>query len=138
MTKEISKEVRAKVFCLYYGCQVQKRNDCEDELSIFTFNSSYNIGAVVDDESVQLILSDLSDISDEDLIDVSRVAGLSDDEIDSFDNINEESKKAWAANIDDLLYPMADFLRSRGYMLPAHGITDLFEAGIAVRKNKEV
>lgn len=135
MTKEISKDVIAKVFFSHYGCDyyfrgfphVYKVGECH------TFKLAWESNF----KDCQLILSDLSDISDADVETCWKFGGKT-------MNSSYYNKKGAIVNLEfDGLTPehiiaIIDFLRSRSYMLPAHGITDLFEAGIAVRKNKEV
>lgn len=95
----------------------------------------------------QLLLTPLSEISDEDLLEVAKLTGwfnwYNSPNMQYFKNIHGNPCVSNADRIgkyesfclkeDELLSAQADYLRSKSYALPYMGI-DLFESGIAVKK----
>lgn len=132
-------EIRTKIFGLYLGCEVKESYHKEPGIlyglfghkaSVIHHNTSWNFPI----DECQLILTDLSEITDEDCITV-------------FELEHPNSKSTPESKIEDvkfwiekgaISYFVADKLRELRYMLPAYGIENLFEAEIAVRKQKEV
>lgn len=165
MTKEISKEVIAKVLGLYLGAEVETPDGTGIMHTVCQSGHIYAKCEGMQTEEYtlyecQLILSDLSAISEADKIEVAKIAGFNTPDtpegmayiglgIILFHLCNttpyDDSRfnTVWTRKFITEVKPstvlfIIDFLRSRSYMLPAFGIPDLFEAGIAVRKNKEV
>lgn len=145
----MNKEIRAKIFGLYLGCDIcmpDGHTATIVSVGLDEFNSiehstgSYGIHHYNGEE--KLLLHDLRDITDEDLTIVAELLGCKD-----YNSIRYEASNGGYffidyiskrdcnkyAGIDILPFQVADYLRSRGYMLPYNGI-DLFEADIAKRK----
>lgn len=86
-------------------------------------------------EDSKLILTPLSEITDEDAIEVAEICGF---------NSNQKQMGKWFVK-DGLMHKadfcadkyvqLIDFLRSRSYALPYTGI-DLYEAGIAIKPSE--
>jgi hypothetical protein len=151
----LTNEEKAKVFGLYIGCSYRYYNKTAviDGLVISDIEDNDHAG------NPQLILTDLSDITDEDAIEVARI-------LDTWlvEEMEHELVREKMGTIGEMItirgasdhsryvkfyMPMGhifcsenentgnpeaiDFLRSRSYHLPYKGI-NLYEAGIAIKK----
>lgn len=135
--QQLTAEDKARVFAQYLGCKYTDTTAEEPEVfpvigeTITCFERYPRAMA-----TAQLILRPLSKISDEDKSEVCRLA---DNTIDTDHVLTEKDKKNLVKGMYDAMnegefpYHIADFLRSRSYMLPYKGI-DLFEAGIAIEQ----
>lgn len=154
---EISNELRARVFALHLGCGYTYENEFGRYKNVVDWKLLQKIqtGYGIDP---QLLLTPLSEISDADAIEVAKivmpvasgdylfVVMRMDDKVIVRFNENVDVAIFYDGNIviasvhDEEYMPAfnipnaVDLLRSKEYALPAYGIPDLFEAGIAVRK----
>ncbi len=143
----ITNETRAKIFALYLVCDICYENSTTDDIIVDKLNgvmfdyciegeitvSLPMLDAPIQD--CQLILTPLSEITDEDAIEVAKMNNLLYRKAISGRNEGIDKQaiafgKRMAREAD---FATGDFLRSRGYMLPYMNI-DLFEAGIAIKK----
>lgn len=121
--KQEDKELKARVFALYYLEQVLMHEGWDSPGCVFNIKS--------ESETCWLELKPLSAISDEDVLEVARLRGFVNftrvncNDVGYFVHWNLKSGKERGKFIKfiDLLQPEIDYLRSRGYALPAFGYT---------------
>lgn len=151
----MSKEDRARVFALYLGCDLDLGDNehtatlagvgMDDFTSIEHSTGSYGEHSI-HDQSTKLILKDLSEISDEDAVEVAKILKVSysnNPESDACFDITglayflqelfETGSDVMSVTGDKFLL-LSDYLRSKSYMLPYKG-QDLFTTGIAVKES---
>lgn len=126
MNNTLTTEDKERIWGLYIGSKYKFPNGKNEEIitGVVCYNAAYG------NYDAKLILKDLSDITDEDAIEVANIIGLKEWE--------EEDKLAYGKEYameygNGIIYRVADFLRSKSYMIPYKGI-NLFDAGIAIRK----
>lgn len=140
--QQLTAEDKARVFAQYLGCKYTDTTAEEPEVfpvigeTITCFERYPRAMA-----TAQLILRNISKISDEDLRDACEIAADEEDKgivPKGYSFSAEERASLITAFEEDMKvyqfdYRLADFLRSRSYALPYRGI-DLFEAGIAIEQ----
>lgn len=134
----LTTEDRGKVFALYYGSKYSYVDDGGVEITEEV--SGITVECICDNDHVgnpQLSLYDLSDITDEDAVEVAKIYYETDE--GSWQQgkgvINLLIKEPYIKLVHprfDTICAVIDFLRSRLYALPYKGI-NLFDAGIAKR-----
>lgn len=168
----ITNEMKAKIFGLYIGCECVYDNSMplsRHAGNILGYDYRYGFmistkNAIVpfrfvSQEFTQLILTPLSEITDEDAIEVARLLDpwlveqmayeltrekISDKgHIITIEGMRDKSRKVriflpmghvFCSDNENTINPgVIDFLRSRGYALPYMGI-DLFQSNIAIQK----
>lgn len=135
-----------RIFHLYFGCEVQHDNGTimgkyVGKLIGYDYRYGYMLSTnnpvapykYCNPEYCQLILTDLSEITDEDAEKIAEMGGYIRATVDNGKAIINYSDNELRL---DHCIEITDFLRSRFYMLPAYGIENLFEAEIAIRKTK--
>lgn len=134
---QLTNEIKSKIFHLYCPCEVciQIDNYGIRKMTGVKQSSPHLLVGVetLDIESCKLILTPISEITDEDAISAYDIEHPK-NEASDLDKV--ESLKMWIET-DAIGRDVADFLRSRGYALPYMGI-DLFETGIAIPKTKKL
>ncbi len=120
--KEITPEIKKRILALYWGQEVLRWKP--------TYGS-HRIGKVGEPLMGHLYLTPLSKITDEDAIEVGRLNGIKTDN----PLLVGKSLAYWLGKDKgrrDVIFEVADFLRSRGYALPAfgHSVDDLVKAGV--------
>lgn len=120
--KQITPEIKARVFALYWGQKIwtEKSNPkCLDVVDAYIDFDPYDSD---DFDDAVLLVKQLSSITDEDAIELNKMHN-------------------WTKGVHETKYwyqDEADYLRSKGYALPAFGysVDELVEAGVF--KIKEV
>lgn len=128
--KEITQETRAKIFALYWGQEIAFHLDDSVLLKV------EDIISIIKDlpatgRQLSLLLTPLSAITDEDAIEIAKICGIEEGVISS--GLKKDFRKNLSNDLfDDMTIDIADFLRSRGYALPAFGFTvdELVEVGV--------
>lgn len=147
---QLTNEIKAKIFGLYIGCEVQ----VEGEERICTLSSAVDDGNYkvrywdadgyeffwCNISKCKLILRQLFSpfckLSDEEHSKVLSIIHKSSRHY-SIVNANSVIEGGFGNNIPlDLCWEIQDYLRSRGYALPYLNI-DLFESGIAIKKTNK-
>jgi hypothetical protein len=152
---EVSKEIRAKIFANYLGCEYENINGNDGIVDGDCLSRLYS------SPSMKLILRSLEDITDGEIKELAKIAYnkewvsverqksliqvTSADDCTLqlyFENCGISAGDEYGNTVfidPDVLQSIAigDKLREWGFMLPAYGIPDLFEAGVAVRKDSK-
>lgn len=126
MKAEINNENKAKFFALYWGQKV-----AENPIGYLIVNGTTLDYIHTNSMDCILNLKPLSSISDEDAIEVARIAGVGEDDINT--GLKPDFRESIIAILDENMYPLeiSDFLRSRSYALPWMGLSvdEMVEAG---------
>jgi hypothetical protein len=157
----ITDEMKARIFGLYWGCEVSylyllgdtHREGSGRVVGIYMHDDAWVLdlmdwqGAIyptdVDENQCRLMLMRLSDIADEHINGAWDASGIGEHIIDnskeSFLRMFDPSKCAESdERLGQAIYlKVYDYLRSKFYALPYENI-DLFEAGIAIPKLQEL
>lgn len=151
---EITNEFRARVFAAYMPCLAMYGTEgpyaiqgvsLMEEMAIFEWDEDSDWWNITD--KTQLILTDLQNITDEDAIEVAKIAGWdynnSPNSEAHFDlaglsrflkeDIFNERTFIYSHLNAFVVIKLVDYLRSKHYLLPFLGI-DLIAAGIAIIK----
>lgn len=132
MKKEITPEIRQRIFALYFGQKIMRDNTINKQYPIHGANIDF------DPEGAWLEVKPLSSTTDEDAIEVAKIEdpefndplGFGRRLIKNFHRVLFTTAK-WI--------PIIDYLRSKGYALPAFGysVDELVEAGVFKLKEEE-
>lgn len=138
MNIEITQEIREKIKALYYGQNVLRYKP--------TYGS-YKIRECKPPFTGHLYLKALSDITDEDAIEVFKIQEYRDRKFKDISFDDDKGTLCVCIETDEDEYGVfeavysngVDYLRSKGYALPAHGFTvqELIDAGVYKIKSKE-
>lgn len=111
------------IFALYWGCKYTYKNEWgtySAEVGDYHWMDHVKQGA-------QIHLKELSEITDEDALHIALTFYTH-----YKSDIINATKESLLVHTESLEYPVADYLRSKGYALPFEG-QDLFESGIAIK-----
>ena len=124
MKAEINNENKAKFFAQYWGQRIINWNN--NSVGIGLVNSGY-----INDVGIWIELKSLSDISNEYAIEVAIFEGYERGNSAGHNSFN--GKRIVTEECNKLSQRSADFLRSRGYLVPWLGLSceELIEAGWA-------
>lgn len=139
--KQITPETKARIFSCYWGCEYVNKHGIESTIGGHAFMSE-----VIEGKS-HLLVKHLSSITDES----AKVILQMHEPTYDFSNVTKRTKNnlhiyyesgrfggTYDVYVKDLSIDQADYLRSKGYALPAFGysVDELVEAGVF--KIKEV
>jgi hypothetical protein len=134
---QLTKEERAKIYSLYYGADCYHYTGWRDGATEKI--TAKHIAMIEDGGSKysQLILKDLSEITDEDALNVAKTHYENREEMiaASPQRYIKNVKEHVLTPIEVLPYYITDFLRSKSYALPYNG-HDLFTLGIAIKESR--
>lgn len=136
--------LKARAFAAYLGSEVVDLFYGNEEgilcgITYETLSVKHKVIHSRNFDEVKLLLKPLSSISDEDLIEVSKMAG---NDIEDGFIPNEKERKTFIDCLLDsidmgiLPHHIADYLRSRSYLLPFLG-HDLLKENIAIIKTEQ-
>jgi|SRR5690606_30900430 len=130
--KQITPEIKQRIFALYWGQPIIWMSDKEPRHKHHVCAKTMKSTVF---EHMRLGLKPLSSVTDEDLKDLAtQVAGISPSEYASANMVAHKRYKQFIVSIkkEELELDVVDFLRSRGYALPAFGysVDELVEAGV--------
>lgn len=133
--KQITPEIKARVFALYWGQKIAKAEVSDGDDRMSKIGGIYSIQHFAERGWFVQVKS-LSSITDEDAIEVAKIE-------DNFEDPLRRGK-ALIRDFNHILWhqerwsEITDYLRSKGYALPAYGfnVDELVEAGVF--KLKEV
>jgi hypothetical protein len=136
----ITNEIRAKIFALYLRCEIMNVDQKEILIGIcgdMIYSDWRGLKNVCGIDETQLLLTPLSKITDEDKIEVAKMAGY-DPKLYSIEYSQDTfsfccSSSSSYIELKYLQFGVVDYLRSKSYHIPYQDI-DLFEAGIAIEK----
>jgi hypothetical protein len=147
----LTTEEITRVYAMYLGGQVRyagctwdlrgvDSNEILDTITIANPNDGEDWTVTNEWDKFQLILKDLSDITDEDALNVAKMIDVYPYETDRYkiDRVRSWLNKPNIFGHESFLGSMSsvfDFLRSRSYHLPYKNI-NLFEAGIAIKESR--
>lgn len=148
---QLTTEDKARIFALYLGADCEVISvipEMKPYIALGVFAVTTPIISMFQDGvlDIKLLLKDLSDITEEDAIEIIKVDW---NRIEIPDNVKLlEIKRSPTSIIYEFmgqksqihlsyntLYPFADKLRELGYMLPYKGI-NLFDVGLAIKQTK--
>ena len=139
---EITNEIKAKVFAQYLGCDLKTQTGKVQLVGIHVDNFKRVFDAVVlngnvthksEIEGVKLILKPLSDITDEDAVEVAKMLWGN-----KMPNLIETIKhQLFTYSVSDVPARCYQLLQSKGYDMPQYllGGKTLHEAGLAIYEN---
>jgi len=138
---EITNEIKAKVFAQYLGQKCKIKNfepiyvlSHAGIAHIGITDEVNNVGSPCGFNEIEILLKPLSQISDEDAIEVAKIQYKSIDAERLYHNAETGKCSAALCNIPTLCGFACQFLQSRGYDLPNYllGGKTLNEAGLAI------
>ena len=131
MEKEITPEIKAKVFAQYAGQNVFKHYD--QPVCVRWNFANFQL------EGWKLILNPLSAITDEDAIEVAKFQYTGKDAPRLYHNVETGKCSAALCNADHLCGFAYQYLQSKGYDLPHHllGGKTLRESGLCIYSQSE-